>query len=174
MGELQSHSRQFMLHVQASIFQNMFWKPMCSENDRQNHGTNIMSRVILNTKMQIQIPGQEGSNMAVTGKGQLRVVTLTGPLTHMTLVFLPEKQFVDVSLLEVKWCWNPHTQAIPWKAIRFDCVLTEKTSTCINLAYISSVVITTLISPLPCFLNRIVSHDNTISLEEKRYKIGYK
>jgi len=61
-----------------------------------------MSRVILNTKMQSQIPAQEGGNMAVTGKGQLRVVTLTGLLTHMTLVFLPEKPFVDASLLEVK------------------------------------------------------------------------
>lgn len=61
-----------------------------------------MSRVVLNTKMQIQIPAQEGSNVAVTGKGQLGVVTLTGPLTHTALLFLPEKQFVDTSLLEVK------------------------------------------------------------------------
>lgn len=52
--------------------------------------------------MQMQIPAQEGRNMAITEKGQLRVVTLTRPLTHMTFVFLPEKQFVDVSLLEAK------------------------------------------------------------------------
>lgn len=61
-----------------------------------------MSRVIVKTKMQMQIPAQEGRNMAITEKGQLRVVTLTRPLTHMTFVFLPEKQFVDVSLLEAK------------------------------------------------------------------------
>lgn len=60
----------------------------------------------------------------------------------------------------------------PEKKVRFD--WTKKTSTCINLAYISSVVITTFISPFPCFLNRIVSHDNTISLEAKRHKISYK
>lgn len=44
---------------------------MFSENDRQNHGTNIMSRVILDTKVQIQTPAQEGTNTAVTREGQL-------------------------------------------------------------------------------------------------------
>lgn len=55
--------------------------------------------------MQIHIPAQEVNNMAVTGKGLLRAdPNWTFGLTNMTLMFLPEKQFVDVSLLGVKWC----------------------------------------------------------------------
>lgn len=41
----------------------------------KNHGTNAVSRVILDTKMQIQIPAQEDSNTAFAGKGQVTAVT---------------------------------------------------------------------------------------------------
>lgn len=41
--------------------------------------------------------------MAVTGRGQLGVVSdWTFGLRNMVLMFLPEKQLVDVSLLRVK------------------------------------------------------------------------
>lgn len=76
----------------------------------KNYGTNVISGVILDTKMQIQIPAQENSNTAFAGKGQMRAVTnwTADTFDYLTLLFLPEEQFVHLSFLEAKLCLNSH------------------------------------------------------------------
>lgn len=55
----------------------------------------------LDTQMQIQIPVQEDSNTTFAGKGQMRVVTnwTSDTCDYLTLLFLPEEQFVHLSFL---------------------------------------------------------------------------
>lgn len=60
--------------------------------------------------MQPQIPAQEDSNTTFAGKGQMRAVTnrTSDTCDYLTLLFLPEEQFVHLSFLEAKLCLNPH------------------------------------------------------------------
>lgn len=129
MDEQHSHSRLFMLCVQFILFQkkNGFWKPTCSENGRQNHATNVILRVILNTKMKLQIPAREVNNMAVTGKSLLRLDLWSDKCDPYVPAW---KTICGCIFYWVKRCWNTalNNQAKARKLMSFDYILKEKTS----------------------------------------------
>lgn len=91
------------------VFSITCFESQCTQKIK-NYGTNVISGVILGTKMQIQIPAQENSDTAFAGKGQMRAVTnwTSDTCDYLTLFFLPEEQFMHLSLLEAKSCLNPH------------------------------------------------------------------